>query len=56
MYAKGVTFNPQATVEKFEAECRVIQQRYPLLAYLRSAPGNEVSAYINLIDTQKGVK
>jgi hypothetical protein len=56
MYAKGVTFNPQATVEKFEAECRLIQQRYPLLAYLRNAPGNEVSAYINLIDTQKGVK
>ena len=55
MYAKGVTFNPQATVEKFEEQCRVIYQRYPLLAYLRSAPGNEVSAYINLIDTQKGV-
>ena len=55
MYAKGVTFNPQATVEKFEEQCRVIHQRYPLLAYLRSAPGNEVSAYINLIDTQKGV-
>ena len=55
MYAKGVTFNPQATVEKFEAECKEVQQRYPLLAYLRSAPNHEVSAYINLIDTQKGV-
>jgi hypothetical protein len=55
MYAKNVTFNPQATVEKFEAECKVIHQRYPLLAYLRSAPSHEVSAYINLIDTQKGV-
>jgi hypothetical protein len=56
MYAKGVTFNPQATVEKFEAECREVHQRYPLLAYLNRAPGNEVSAYINLIDTTKGVK
>ena len=55
MYAKNVTFNPQATVEQFEAECKVIHQRYPLLAYLRSAPSEEVGAYINLIDTQKGV-
>jgi len=55
MYAKGVTFNPQATVEQFEAQCKVIHQRYPLLAYLRSAPSEEVGAYINLIDTQKGV-
>jgi hypothetical protein len=55
MYAKNVTFNPQATVEQFEAECKIIHQRYPLLAYLRSAPSEEVGAYINLIDTQKGV-
>jgi hypothetical protein len=56
MYAKGTTFNPQDTVEKFEVQCREIQQRYPLLQYLRSAPNHEVSAYINIIDTQKGVK
>ena len=55
MYAKGTTFNPQDTVEKFEAECRLIQERYPLLAYLRSAPNEEVAAYINLIDKEKGI-
>jgi hypothetical protein len=55
LYAKNVTFNPQATVDKFVEECKAIIQRYPLLAYLRSAPNEEVGAYINLIDTQKGV-
>jgi len=56
LYAKNVTFNPQATVDKFEAECKKVSNHYPLLQYLRSAPSEEVSAYINLIDTQKGVK
>jgi hypothetical protein len=56
MYAKNVTFNPQDTVDKFEAECREIHQRYPLLKFLRSAPNEQVAEYINLIDTQKGVK
>jgi len=55
MYATHVTFNPQSTVDKFVAECKEIYQRYPLLQYLRSAPNHEVGAYINLIDTQKGV-
>ena len=56
LYAKNVTFNPQDTVDKFVAECTAIQERYPLLRYLRSAPNFEVGAYINMIDTQKGVK
>jgi hypothetical protein len=56
MYAKNVTFNPQDTVDKFVAECEAIHQRYPLLKYLRSAPNFEVGVYINIIDTQKGVK
>jgi hypothetical protein len=56
LYAKTVTFNPQDTVDQFEAQCKSVYQRYPLLQYLRSAPSEEVSAYINLIDTQKGVK
>lgn len=55
MYAKNVSFNPQSTVDSFVAKCRVIAQRYPLLQYLRSAPNAEVSAYINLIDSQKGI-
>jgi hypothetical protein len=55
MYAKNVSFNPQDTVDKFVEQCKVVSQRYPLLAYLRSAPNAEVSAYINLIDTQKGI-
>jgi len=55
MYAKNVTFNPQDTVNEFIEKCKVISERYPLLAYLRSAPNAEVSAYINLIDTQKGI-
>jgi hypothetical protein len=56
LYAKNATFNPQTTVDKFEAECKKVSNHYPLLQYLRSAPSEEVSAYINLIDTQKGVK
>ena len=56
MYAKNVSFNPQDTVNEFIEKCTVISKRYPLLAYLRSAPNAEVSAYINLIDnTQKGI-
>jgi len=57
MYAKGTTFNPQDTVEKFMAECEAVYQRYPLLEYLRNAPNFEVGEYINMIDrnTQKGV-
>ena len=54
-YAQGVTFNPEAQVQKFVDECSVISKRYPLLAYLRSAPNAEVAEYVNLIDTQKGV-
>ena len=56
LYAKHVTFNPQATVDSFVAQCKTIHQRYPLLPFLRSAPSEEVGAYINMIDTQKGVK
>ena len=55
MYAKNVTFNPQDTVDAFMAQCKVVSERYPLLAYLRSAPNQEVGEYINLIDTQKGI-
>jgi hypothetical protein len=55
-YAVGVTFNPEAQVQKFVDECSAISKRYPLLAYLRSAPNAEVAEYINMIDTQKGVK
>jgi hypothetical protein len=56
VYAKGVTFNPQATVDTFVEQCRVVYDRYPLLQYLRSAPSSEVANYINMIDAQKGVK
>lgn len=56
MYAKDVNFNPDAVVKKFTDECAIIQSRYPLLQYLRSAPNAEVANYINLIDSQKGVK
>ena len=55
MYAKSVSFNPQDTVDKFVEQCKVVSQRYPLLAYLRSAPNAEVADYINVIDTQKGI-
>ena len=54
-YAKGVTFSPEAQVQKFVDECSAIDKRYPLLAYLRSAPNADVADYINLIDTQKGI-
>jgi hypothetical protein len=54
-YASGVTFNPEAQVQKFVDECSAINKRYPLLAYLRSAPNAEVADYINVIDTQKGI-
>ena len=54
-YASGVTFNPEAQVQKFVDDCSAINKRYPLLAYLRSAPNAEVADYINVIDTQKGV-
>jgi hypothetical protein len=54
-YATGVTFNPEAQVQKFVDECATISKRYPLLTYLRSAPNAEVADYVNLIDTQKGI-
>ena len=54
-YAVGVTFNPEAQVQKFVDECATISKRYPLLAYLRSAPNSDVADYVNLIDTQKGI-
>ena len=54
-YAPSVTFSPEAQVQKFVDECATINNRYPLLQYLRSAPNTEVAAYVNLIDTQKGV-
>jgi len=56
MYAKDTVWNPQDTVDKFAEQCKKVSERYPLLQYLRSAPSEEVGAYINLIDTQKGVK
>ena len=55
MYAKNVTFNPQDTVDAFTEKCKVIRDRYNMLQYIRSAPNSEVSAYINMIDTQKGI-
>ena len=55
-YAPGVTFSPEAQVQKFVDECATINNRYPLLQFLRSsAPNSEVAEYINLIDTQKGI-
>jgi hypothetical protein len=54
-YAQGVTFSPEAQVQKFVDECATISKRYPLLAYLRSAPNADVADYVNLIDTQKGI-
>jgi hypothetical protein len=54
-YATGVTFNPEAQVQKFVNECATISKRYPLLSYLRSAPNADVADYVNLIDTQKGI-
>jgi len=55
MYATNVTFNPQATVDQFVEQCKAVGERYPLLAYLRSAPSAEVANYINMVDTQKGI-
>ena len=54
-YAKGVTFSPEAQVQKFTDECATISKRYPLLQFLRSAPNTDVADYVNLIDTQKGI-
>jgi hypothetical protein len=54
-YAVGVTFNPEAIVQKFVSECATISKQYPLLQYLRSAPNEDVANYVNLIDTQKGI-
>jgi hypothetical protein len=54
-YAPNVTFSPEAQVQKFVDECATISKRYPLLAYLRSAPNADVAEYVNLIDTQKGI-
>ena len=54
-YANGVTFSPEAQVQKYVDECKQVQARYPLLAYLRSVPAVELADYINLIDAQKGV-
>jgi hypothetical protein len=54
-YAVGVTFSPEAQVQKFVDDCSVISKRYPLLQFLRSAPNEEVAEYVNVIDTQKGV-
>jgi len=54
-YASGVSFNPEAQVQKYVSECKAVVDRYPLLTYLRGAPAFELASYINLIDTQKGV-
>jgi hypothetical protein len=55
-YAKGVTHNPKAQVDSLVDECKQVLSRYPLLAYLRSVPSQDLAQYINDIDTQKGVK
>ncbi len=54
-YASGVTFSPEAQVQKYVEECRQVNARYPLLQYLRSVPSVELADYINVIDTQKGI-
>ncbi len=54
-YAAGVTFSPEAQVQKYVEECRQVNARYPLLQYLRSVPSVELADYINVIDTQKGI-
>jgi hypothetical protein len=54
-YANGVTFNPEAQVQALVEECKQVKARYPLLAYLRSVPSEELANYINMIDTQKGI-
>ena len=55
VYAKGVSFSPEAQVQKFVDECAQVNARYPLLQYLRSVPSTELADYINVIDTQKGI-
>ena len=55
-HAKSVQFNPEAQVAQYYDEAKVVQERYPLLAYLRSVPDTELQVYIDMIDTQKGVK
>lgn len=55
MYAKNVSFNPEAQVRQYVEECNQVQARYALLQYLRSTPATELSDYINMVDTQKGV-
>jgi hypothetical protein len=54
-YAPDTTWSPETLVQKYMAECKVISERYPLLAYLRSAPNKEVADYINMIDATKPV-
>ena len=54
-YAQGVTFSPEAQVQKYVEECAKVNARYPLLQYLRSVPSTELADYINVIDTQKGI-
>ncbi len=54
-YAPGINFNPEAFVKKFVDECATVSKQYPLLAYLRNVPDEEVAKYINIIDTQKGI-
>ena len=54
-YASGVTFSPEAQVQKYVSECRAVTNRYPLLQYLRSVPSVELADYINMIDSQKGI-
>lgn len=54
-YAPGVAFSPEAQVQVYLDEYKQVRARYPLLAYLRSVPNDELAGYINMIDTQKGV-
>ena len=55
MYARGVSFSPEAQVQKYVEGCKQVNARYPLLAYLRSVPSDELANYINIIDVQKGI-
>jgi hypothetical protein len=54
-YASGVSFSPEAQVQQYVSECRAVNNRYPLLQYLRSTPSDELANYINMVDTQKGI-
>ena len=54
-YATGVTFNPEAQVQMYVEECRNVQSRYPLLAFLSRVPATELANYINMVDSQKGI-